>query len=61
MRQKIVASMLIHVSLLVNVEPWISWPQQSKLLKLWWISATAESDGLVSDEEGTDEEGFSGL
>ena len=32
------ASMLTWVSLLVNVEPWISWPQQSKPLKLKWIS-----------------------
>ena len=60
-REKIVVSILTWVRLLANVEPWIIWPQQLKLLKLWWISATAESDGLVSDEEGMDEEGFSGL
>ena len=52
------ASMLTWESLLSNVEPWISWPQQ---LKLGWIGATAQSDGLVSDEEGMDEEDFSGL
>ena len=53
--------MLTYVSLPTIMEPWISWPQQSKLLKLGWIRLAAVSDGLVFDEEGMDEEGFLGL
>ena len=36
-RKKIVASMLTWVSLLINVEFWVRWPQRLKLLKLGWI------------------------
>ena len=63
MRKQILASMLTLVSLLANVEPWKSWPQLSKLFEtqMDYLSNTAKSDGLVSDEESMDEEGFSYL
>ena len=37
-RKKIVGSIFTWVSFPANMEPWIRWPQQSKLLKLGWIS-----------------------
>ena len=58
MKKNIVASMLTWVSLLASMEPWISWPHQLKLLKLGILelNTTAESDGLVSDKKGMDNE-----
>ena len=49
------------VSLLANMEPWVNWPQQSKLLLLRWsgLALEHESDSLASDEEGIHKEGFS--
>ena len=47
------------VSLLASVEPWISWSTVETQVDL--LSAIAKSDGLVSDEEAMDDEGFLGL
>ena len=46
-RKKIVASMLTWVSLLVNMEHWISWPQQLKLFKHRWISLALQQQVMA--------------
>ena len=54
--------MFTQVSHLTNMVLLISWPQQLKLLILRWkLSSTVESEALVSDDEGMDEEGLSGF